>query len=728
MTTHTRASWLVYVLGALCAGAIVAAILVVGPASGSQASVTRTATVARGVVQSTVSGSGTLEPATKVGVNFATSGTLTGLFVSVGDHVTPGEPLAEIDPASAQASLRSAEIELSTDEAAYQDAVEGLTPSEQRQAETSAEESRASVFSAKQSLRQDRQTAKSEESSAEQAIAQDEASLKSTEQSVAVEAKSQQDALDQDISQRGTDEKAVVEARTLLEEAKSLLATEKAKSPPNEQKISSAESKVASAESTLRSAEAKVTQDGYTILTAQNNQAAGTIKGQQTIDNARNTVADAQKTKASTKLRSEQTIAQAKTSLSSAELSLQSTLAANEVKSAPPKTSTVVSAENNVKSAQMTVEKARQTLAETKLYAPTEGVIASIKNTVGESVSGNESSSGSSSASGASGGTGASGTGSAGTSAATGSGTGTGTSTGATGSGTRGANTGGAASSGVSGGTGGSTGAGSATGGTGSSTSEGGGSPSAGGGGASTSDSGSGSFHDIADTSSGGSGSHDIADPSASSSASSAGAAAAGSSESSSSGSSSSSSSFIELVDLHGYQLVVPLSESEISNVHVGQIATVTVEALEGRKFAAEVVSLPVLPTSSSGVVSYDVTFQLDQVEPGLKPGMSATAEVVVKQAEGVNVPTSAITADTVTVLHDGKREPRRVVTGLQGNSSTIVLSGLQAGEEIALPVAASTSSATSLTSRLGSRLGGAGLGGGGLGGGGGAPFFRGGG
>ena len=65
---------------------------------------------------------------------------------------------------------------------------------------------------------------------------------------------------------------------------------------------------------------------------------------------------------------------------------------------------------------------------------------------------------------------------------------------------------------------------------------------------------------------------------------------------------SSTSSSFIELVDLQGYQLVVPLSESEIVNVHVGQIATVTVEALEGRKFAAHVVSVAVLSTSNSGV------------------------------------------------------------------------------------------------------------------------------
>ena len=183
-------------------------------------------------------------------------------------------------------------------------------------------------------------------------------------------------------------------------------------------------------------------------------------------------------------------------------------------------------------------------------------------------------------------------------------------------------------------------------------------------------------------------------------------------------------------------QLVVPLSESEIGNVKDGQTATVTVEALSGTKLAAHVSEVATLSTSNSGVVSYDVTFQLDQMAAGLKPGMSATAEVVVKQAEGVNVPTSAISAGSVTVEQSGKQVRRRVVTGLGGNTSTIVLSGLKAGETVVLPAATSSSSSTSsLTSRLGSRagagaLGGGGLagGGGGLAGGGGAAFFRGGG
>lgn len=175
-------------------------------------------------------------------------------------------------------------------------------------------------------------------------------------------------------------------------------------------------------------------------------------------------------------------------------------------------------------------------------------------------------------------------------------------------------------------------------------------------------------------------------------------------------------------------QVVAPLSESEVGHVKVGQIATVTVEALEGRKLAAHVGEVAILSTSNSGVVSYNVTFQLDQMESGLKPGMSATAEAVVNQAEGVNVPTSAITAGSVTVVKNGTQTRRRVVTGLAGNSSTIILSGLNAGEQVALPVSTSTTSsssgrgATSLgrggTVRAGA-LGG-GLGGGGFPGGGG--------
>ena len=170
------------------------------------------------------------------------------------------------------------------------------------------------------------------------------------------------------------------------------------------------------------------------------------------------------------------------------------------------------------------------------------------------------------------------------------------------------------------------------------------------------------------------------------------------------------------LTNLSSMQVVVALSESEVGSVKVGQTATVAIEALSGRKVAAHVLSIGSLPaSSSSGVVSYDVTFQLDQLETGVKAGMSATAEVVVKQAEGLNVPTSAISAGTVTVVQGAKHVTRSVTTGLAGNTSTIILSGLKAGEKVVLPTPKTTGTGSATKGATTPRFGG--IGGGGVGG-----------
>src|ERR1700731_3045580 len=97
-TKRATRPWLNYLLGVVCVGAIVAAFLVVGPASGSQTAVTRTAKAAEGVVQSTVSGSGNLQAASQLDLGFKTSGTVTNIYVTQGQHVTPGQLLATLDP------------------------------------------------------------------------------------------------------------------------------------------------------------------------------------------------------------------------------------------------------------------------------------------------------------------------------------------------------------------------------------------------------------------------------------------------------------------------------------------------------------------------------------------------------------------------------------------------------------------------------------------------------
>ena len=475
MTEHTGRSWLNYLLGLLCVGAIVAAVLIVGPASGSQTAATRTAKASLGVVQATVSGSGNLEPASQLNLGFKTGGTITRIYVTQGEHVTEGRLLAELDPSSAEVTL---------------------------------EQAKATLLSLKATL------AKEEETDGEGSSAPKNETARSTPQGTG-----KQDA-----------------------------------------------------GSTSQSADA--------------------------------------------------------TSQSSTATSQSST----STISAATREANLASARAAVKSQELTVRSDEEAVQDTKLFAPQDGTIVTLSGQMGEVVS----ASGTTKASGDSGSSGSSGSGSSGSGAS------------ATGGSSSSARSGGASSS------------------------------------ASTGSSGS---------------------------------------------SGSSSTAFAVLSDLSSMHLLVALSESEIGNVKVGQIATVTIEALSGRKLAAHVSEVATLSTSSSGVVSYDVTFQLDQMTDGLKPGMSATAEVVVKQAEGVSVPTSAISGGSVTVVRAGKDVRQPVVTGLAGNTSTIVLSGVKAGETVVLPAAVSTSSATSLTSRL-SRLagGGGGLAGGGLGGGSGGAFFRGGG
>jgi multidrug efflux pump subunit AcrA (membrane-fusion protein) len=196
--------------------------------------------------------------------------------------------------------------------------------------------------------------------------------------------------------------------------------------------------------------------------------------------------------------------------------------------------------------------------------------------------------------------------------------------------------------------------------------------------------------------------------------------------------SSSSDTAFIVLAQLSKLKMEVALSESDIGKVKTGQKATVTINAASGEEVAAHVSSIGVLSSSSdsssaangsngsssSGAVSYPVVVVLDQTTEGVRAGMSATADIITSQASGIVVPSQALRGSTVTLVANGERSTQRVETGVVGDSTTQVVSGLKAGDRV---VITSTSAAASGAGGQ-SRLGGGGLGGGGFGGGGAFP------
>ena len=199
---------------------------------------------------------------------------------------------------------------------------------------------------------------------------------------------------------------------------------------------------------------------------------------------------------------------------------------------------------------------------------------------------------------------------------------------------------------------------------------------------------------------------------------------AAVTSSSSGSGSGGASTGFVTLTGITGMQLVAGFAETDTAKLRVGQPATVTVDALPTTELAAHIIAIDGTATSSSGVVTYNVVFALDRTEPGLKSGMTANVDVVVGEADNVvNVPTAAVTGTGqnafVTVLRSGKQVRVPVVAGLQGDSSTAILGGLGAGQQVVLPQVVISSSSTG--SNTG---GGGGVNFGGLGGGGRARFF----
>jgi multidrug efflux pump subunit AcrA (membrane-fusion protein) len=152
-----------------------------------------------------------------------------------------------------------------------------------------------------------------------------------------------------------------------------------------------------------------------------------------------------------------------------------------------------------------------------------------------------------------------------------------------------------------------------------------------------------------------------------------------------------SGSAFMVIAQLHRLKMEVSFSESDIGKVRKGQTATVAIDSMEGTELSGEVTKLSVLPSEgSSSVVEYPATILLSQSAKGLRAGMSASAEVVVEQVKNaITVPSEAISAmggKSVTVEEDGKEVTKTITTGLEGDETTEVVSGLKAGETLVLP------------------------------------------
>lgn len=157
---------------------------------------------------------------------------------------------------------------------------------------------------------------------------------------------------------------------------------------------------------------------------------------------------------------------------------------------------------------------------------------------------------------------------------------------------------------------------------------------------------------------------------------------------------SASNGAFITLNDLQTFQLVVPFEESDAAQVAPNQRVDVTVDAVPGLTSPGTVVAVAPTADQISGVVSYYATIVLTQVDPQLKDGQTAQADVLTKVVDDVlRVPGAAVRQEngkSVVSLpgSDGRPVTREFAPGMVGDSFTEVRAGLDEGQEVLLPQA----------------------------------------
>lgn len=163
----------------------------------------------------------------------------------------------------------------------------------------------------------------------------------------------------------------------------------------------------------------------------------------------------------------------------------------------------------------------------------------------------------------------------------------------------------------------------------------------------------------------------------------------------------------MRIADLSKKQIIAKVDETDIGNVRVGQKATFTVDAYNGRTFTATVSKISQTDidnswntsktsgnTSSAAVIYYSVTLDVDDPEKLLMPSMTARVEIeTANKTDAVAVPLSALKTDkqgvyVIVVKEDGTTENRYVQTGIYGDEFVEITDGLVIDEKVDITMA----------------------------------------
>jgi HlyD family secretion protein len=113
-------------------------------------------------------------------------------------------------------------------------------------------------------------------------------------------------------------------------------------------------------------------------------------------------------------------------------------------------------------------------------------------------------------------------------------------------------------------------------------------------------------------------------------------------------------------------ELHVAVDEADVGQVAEGQQASFTVDAYPNRAFAAVITQVRFAPETVEGVVTYGAVLSVDNADLALRPGMTATAEIISRQLSDVLlVPNAALRFAPPASETGARREKRSLFSRL---------------------------------------------------------------
>ena len=97
----------------------------------------------------------------------------------------------------------------------------------------------------------------------------------------------------------------------------------------------------------------------------------------------------------------------------------------------------------------------------------------------------------------------------------------------------------------------------------------------------------------------------------------------------------------LKLSDLSKMEVYVNVNENDIADISINDIAMIEVDAYQDQKFKGVVKEVAYAATTSSGgsqqqVTNFEVKIQMLDVVDGMRPGMSATVEIITEEKNQV--------------------------------------------------------------------------------------------